>query len=69
MADVEAPPPLEKWLLKLQLWVTVGTLAGAAALLWSGKVDMQTWEDVTVWTVGLYMLGEAGSTWAATYKR
>jgi len=69
MADVESPPPLEKWLLKRQLWVTVGTLLGAAGLLWSGKVDMQTWEDVTVWTVGLYMLGEAGATWAATYKR
>jgi hypothetical protein len=69
VAEETAPPPLEKWLLKRQLWVTVGTLLGTAGLLWAGKVDVKSWADVTVWTVGLYMLGEAGATWAAGYKR
>lgn len=57
------------WLARRQLGVTLLVLLGTAGLLWAERIDMARWADVTIWTVGLYMLGEAGSAWASTWRK
>lgn len=61
--------PTDRWLARRQLAVAVMVLIGAAGLLWAGRIDMARWADVTIWTLGLYMLGETGGAAVATWKR
>lgn len=69
MSDAPIPADLWKWLARRQLGVALFTLSIASGLLLAGKIDAARWSDVTVWVVGLYMLGDAGGAWAANWKR
>lgn len=62
-------PSLTRWVARRQFAVAVLVLAGSAGLLWAGRIDAARWADVTVWVVGLYMLGESAGAWAATWRR
>lgn len=66
--DALAPTPADrsrygsrKWLLALLV------VLGSSALLLVGKIDMQTWAEVVIPVVGLYMAGNAGTAWAAAF--
>ena len=66
---VDQAARLAMWTARRQVAVSVGVLLGVAGLLLAGRIGEQTWADVTIWTVGLYLLGEAGGAWAASWKR
>lgn len=68
MIDADDPPEgrgfaSRKFLLALLVVV------GAAGLLWADKIDAARWVDVTTWALGLYMLGNGATAWAAVWGR
>jgi hypothetical protein len=67
----ETPLPIEawKWLARRQLGVAVFVILITTGLRLTGKIDEARWADVTIWIVGLYMLGDAAGAWAATWKK
>jgi hypothetical protein len=69
VATPDPAPPAELWLLKRQFGLAILVLVGTAGLLLAERIDAARWADVTIWTVGLYMLGEAGGAMAASWKR
>lgn len=35
-----------------------------AAMMWTGKIEPSTFENVYVWICGVFILGEASADWA-----
>lgn len=63
------PEALQWWLARRQLAVALIVLFGTAGLLLSGRIGEASWLEATIWTVGLYMLGEAAGAWATTWRK
>ena len=54
----------ETSIFEKKLILAVLALAVTGVMMWTGKIEPSTYENVYVWICGVFILGEASANWA-----
>lgn len=66
---VDADQPEGRGFASRKFVLAVFAVLVTTGLLWAGKLTSANWVEAITWTVGLYMLGNGASAWAAVWGR